>query len=110
MFQSEKKRSFLLFALGYLTPRDWALQLDWGSHLSPKVEAPWSAPTGKCSQEKKGELPFFLLGLFDPEGLGAGTRRHQKWKHLGQPRQANVLKRKKANFLFFSWGYLTPRG
>ncbi|MGD6968652.1 hypothetical protein ACQCVP_19720 [Rossellomorea vietnamensis] len=50
------------------------------------------------------------MGLFDPEGIGAGTRRHQKWKHLDQPRQANVLKRKKAVSLFISWGYLTPRG
>ncbi|TYS80775.1 hypothetical protein FZC80_06620 [Rossellomorea aquimaris] len=30
--KAKKRRSFLLFALGYLTPRDWALQLDWGSH------------------------------------------------------------------------------
>ncbi|TYS19043.1 hypothetical protein FZC78_06030 [Rossellomorea vietnamensis] len=29
-----KKAVFLLFSSGYLTPRDWALELDWGSHLS----------------------------------------------------------------------------
>ncbi|EDL65100.1 hypothetical protein BSG1_07219 [Bacillus sp. SG-1] len=34
MFLSEKKVTFLLFAEGYLTPRGWVLQLDWGSHLS----------------------------------------------------------------------------
>ncbi|MGD6966546.1 hypothetical protein ACQCVP_08965 [Rossellomorea vietnamensis] len=34
MFRREKKEVFLLFSLGYLTPRGWALQLDWGSHLS----------------------------------------------------------------------------
>ncbi|EDL64600.1 hypothetical protein BSG1_09041 [Bacillus sp. SG-1] len=46
---SKKRGSFLLFDEGYLTPRGWALQLDWGSHLSAKVEVPLSAPTGKCS-------------------------------------------------------------
>ncbi|TYS82819.1 hypothetical protein FZC80_04585 [Rossellomorea aquimaris] len=90
MFRREKKAVFLLFSSSYLTPRSWALELDWGSHLSSKVEAPWSAPTGKCSQEKKGGLPFYLLGLFDPEGLGAGTRRTlvpQEVTHL--PFQSN---------------------
>ncbi|MGD6966549.1 hypothetical protein ACQCVP_08980 [Rossellomorea vietnamensis] len=63
MFRREKKANFLLFSLGYLTPRGWALQLDWGSHLSSKVEAPWSAPTGKCSQEKKRWSSFLSLGV-----------------------------------------------
>ncbi|MGD6965991.1 hypothetical protein ACQCVP_06150 [Rossellomorea vietnamensis] len=27
------------------------------------------------SREKKALFPFIFLGLFDPEGLGAGTRR-----------------------------------
>ncbi|MGD6964850.1 hypothetical protein ACQCVP_00305 [Rossellomorea vietnamensis] len=27
------------------------------------------------SREKKATFPFILLRLFDPEGLGAGTRR-----------------------------------
>ncbi|WP_426900388.1 hypothetical protein [Rossellomorea vietnamensis] len=27
-------------------------------------------------KRKKGGFPFILFGLFDPEGLGAGTRRH----------------------------------
>ncbi|MGD6966063.1 hypothetical protein ACQCVP_06515 [Rossellomorea vietnamensis] len=48
MFRREKKVLFLLFSSGYLTPRSWALELD-----ETKAEAPWSAPTGKCSQEKK---------------------------------------------------------
>ncbi|MGD6965279.1 hypothetical protein ACQCVP_02475 [Rossellomorea vietnamensis] len=34
----------------------------------------------------------------------------QKRKRPGQPRQANVPERKKAVFLLFSQGYLTPRG
>ncbi|WP_426896633.1 hypothetical protein [Rossellomorea vietnamensis] len=74
------------------------------------MEAPRSAPTGKCSQEKKRRFSFYSLGLFDPEGLGAGTRRHQKWKHLDQPRQANVLKRKKDGFPFILLGLFDPEG
>ncbi|MGD6969308.1 hypothetical protein ACQCVP_23155, partial [Rossellomorea vietnamensis] len=41
-------------------------------------------------KRKKGGLPFYLLGLFDPEGLGAGTRRTlvpQEVTHL--PFQSN---------------------
>ncbi|TYS79881.1 hypothetical protein FZC80_09625 [Rossellomorea aquimaris] len=51
------------------TPRGWPLELNElrlctaGSHLSSKVEAPWSAPTGKCSQEKKRRPSFFSLGV-----------------------------------------------
>ncbi|MGD6965230.1 hypothetical protein ACQCVP_02225 [Rossellomorea vietnamensis] len=63
MFRIEKRWSFLLFDAGYLIPRGWALELDWGSHLSSKVEAPWSAPTGKCSQEKKRRSSFLSLGV-----------------------------------------------
>ncbi|MGD6966536.1 hypothetical protein ACQCVP_08915 [Rossellomorea vietnamensis] len=40
-------------------------------------------------REKKPVFPFILSGLFDPEGLGAGTRRYQKWKRPAQARQAN---------------------
>ncbi|MGD6965313.1 hypothetical protein ACQCVP_02645 [Rossellomorea vietnamensis] len=78
MFRREKKANFLLFSSGYLTPRGWALQLDWG------VTFQWVRNLG-------------LTCL-------------QKWKRPGQPRQANVLKRKKGGLPFISWGYLTPRG
>ncbi|EDL64010.1 hypothetical protein BSG1_07354 [Bacillus sp. SG-1] len=37
MFLSEKRWFSLLFAEGYLTPRGWALQLDWGSPPVPLV-------------------------------------------------------------------------
>ncbi|MGD6966238.1 hypothetical protein ACQCVP_07415 [Rossellomorea vietnamensis] len=57
-------------------------------------------------REKKVVFPFILSGLFDPEGLGAGTRRNQKWKRLGQPRQANVPERKKGGFSFYSLGVI----
>ncbi|MGD6967299.1 hypothetical protein ACQCVP_12780 [Rossellomorea vietnamensis] len=43
------------------------------------------------SREKKAGLPFILFGLFDPEGLGAGTGLIIKRKRLDQPRQTNVL-------------------
>ncbi|TYS14077.1 hypothetical protein FZC78_19700 [Rossellomorea vietnamensis] len=44
--KAKKRRSFLLFALGYLTPRDWALQLDWGltCPASPAGDRTPSAP------------------------------------------------------------------
>ncbi|TYR77730.1 hypothetical protein FZC79_02635 [Rossellomorea vietnamensis] len=58
MFSREKKVLFLLFSWGYLTPRGWALQLD-----ATKAEAPCSAPTGKCSQEKKRCSSFYSLGV-----------------------------------------------
>ncbi|TYS17078.1 hypothetical protein FZC78_10690 [Rossellomorea vietnamensis] len=34
---SKKRRSFLLFDAGYLTPRGWALQLDFGVSPVPLV-------------------------------------------------------------------------
>ncbi|MGD6802934.1 DNA helicase [Rossellomorea aquimaris] len=57
---------------------------------------PWSAPTGKCSKE-----------------LGAGTGFGvspclQKWKRFCQPRQANVLKRKKCGVPFILFGLFDP--
>ncbi|MGD6966242.1 hypothetical protein ACQCVP_07435 [Rossellomorea vietnamensis] len=61
-------------------------------------------------REKKAVFPFILSGLFDPEGLGAVTRRHQKWKRLGQPRQANVPEKKKAVFPFILSGLFDPEG
>ncbi|TYR73387.1 hypothetical protein FZC79_18960 [Rossellomorea vietnamensis] len=56
MFLREKRRSFLLFSEGYLTPRGWALKLDVS-----KAKAPWSVPTGKCSSEKKGGFSFYSV-------------------------------------------------
>ncbi|EDL64650.1 RNA polymerase sigma-54 factor [Bacillus sp. SG-1] len=70
MFHSEEKVIFPFIRCGLFEPRGWTLQLDWGSHLSSKVEAPLSAPTGKCSEEKKRR--FFLLfssGYLIPRGL-----------------------------------------
>jgi hypothetical protein len=52
--------------------------------------------------EKKAVFPFILQGLFDPEGLGAGAGLHKKRKRLDQPRQANVLRRKKGALSFYS--------
>ncbi|MGD6966586.1 hypothetical protein ACQCVP_09165 [Rossellomorea vietnamensis] len=54
-------------------------------------------------REKKANFPFILFGLFDPEGLGAGTRRPlvlQEVAHL--PLQSckvcNLAKRKNLDF------------
>ncbi|MGD6965007.1 DNA helicase [Rossellomorea vietnamensis] len=51
--------------------------MDTEPRVSPVIKSGSAllSPTGKCSQEKKGGFPIILLGLFDPEGLGAGTRR-----------------------------------
>ncbi|TYS19585.1 hypothetical protein FZC78_00710 [Rossellomorea vietnamensis] len=54
------------------------------------------------SREEKEVFPFILFGLFDPEELAAGTGLIIKWKRLDQPRQANVLKRRKGGFPFSS--------
>ncbi|MGD6966234.1 hypothetical protein ACQCVP_07395 [Rossellomorea vietnamensis] len=46
------------------------------------------------SREEKAFFPFILLGLFDPEGLGAGTRRPlvpQEIVHL--PLQSTLRKK-----------------
>ncbi|MGD6967297.1 hypothetical protein ACQCVP_12770 [Rossellomorea vietnamensis] len=53
-------------------------------------------------REKKAGFPFILFGLFDPEELAAETGLIIKWKRLDQPRQANVLKRRKGGFPFYS--------
>jgi hypothetical protein len=53
-------------------------------------------------REKKGVFPFILFGLFDPEGLGAGAGFIKKRKRPVKPRQANVPKRKKGGFSFYS--------
>ncbi|MGD6967292.1 hypothetical protein ACQCVP_12745 [Rossellomorea vietnamensis] len=50
------------------------------------------------------------MGLFDPEGLGAGTRRIKSGSALVSPDRQMFSREKKAVFLLFSWGYLTPRG
>ncbi|MGD6802390.1 hypothetical protein ACQCUR_07160, partial [Rossellomorea vietnamensis] len=54
------------------------------------------------SREKKAVFPFILLRLFDPEELAAATGLIKKWKRPEQLRQANVLKRKKGGFPFYS--------
>ncbi|MGD6967291.1 hypothetical protein ACQCVP_12740 [Rossellomorea vietnamensis] len=60
--------------------------------------------------EKKAVFPFIRFGLFDPEGLGAGTRRIKSGSALVSPDRQMFQSEKKAVFLLFSWGYLTPRG
>ncbi|TYS13649.1 hypothetical protein FZC78_21030 [Rossellomorea vietnamensis] len=61
-------------------------------------------------KRKKGGFPFILLGLCDPEGLGAGTRRIKSGSALVSPDRQKFTREKKAVFLLFSWGYVTPRG
>ncbi|EDL64018.1 hypothetical protein BSG1_07394 [Bacillus sp. SG-1] len=59
-----------------MTPRSWAQQLDWGSQTVIKSESALISPDRQMFlREKKAHLPFILSGLFDPEGLGAETRR-----------------------------------
>ncbi|MGD6804525.1 hypothetical protein [Rossellomorea aquimaris] len=53
-------------------------------------------------REKKAVFPFILVGLFDPEELGAATGLNKKWKRPELLRQANVPKRKKGGFSFYS--------
>ncbi|MGD6968985.1 hypothetical protein ACQCVP_21430 [Rossellomorea vietnamensis] len=58
------------------------------------------------SGEEKAVVPFILQGLFDPEGLGAGAGLHKKRKRPDQPRQANVLWRRKGGLSFYSPGVI----
>ncbi|MGD6967290.1 hypothetical protein ACQCVP_12735 [Rossellomorea vietnamensis] len=69
MFQSEKKAVFPFIRFGLFDPEGLGAELDWRSHLSSKVEAPWSAPTGKCSKAKKRRsFLLFALGYLTPRG------------------------------------------
>ncbi|MGD6965020.1 hypothetical protein ACQCVP_01155 [Rossellomorea vietnamensis] len=63
MFSREKKAIFPFILLRLFDPEGLGAGTRLGSHLSSKVEAPWSALTGKCSQEKKRWSSFLSLGV-----------------------------------------------
>ncbi|MGD6967224.1 hypothetical protein ACQCVP_12400 [Rossellomorea vietnamensis] len=49
-------------------------------------------------REKKAGFPFILLRLFDPEGLGAGTRRIKSVSALVSPDRQMFSREKKGGF------------
>ncbi|WP_426898091.1 hypothetical protein [Rossellomorea vietnamensis] len=83
--------------------------------LHKKWKRPDQTRQANVPKRKKGELPFILFGLFDPEGLGAATRLgvspvFKSGSTLVSPDRQMFSREKKVVFLFISWGYLTPRG
>ncbi|MGD6968911.1 hypothetical protein ACQCVP_21050 [Rossellomorea vietnamensis] len=52
------------------------------------------------SREKKAGFPFILLGLFDPEGLGAVAGRIKSGSASNSPDRQMFLREKKAGFPF----------
>ncbi|MGD6968764.1 hypothetical protein ACQCVP_20300 [Rossellomorea vietnamensis] len=66
MFRIEKKVVFPFIRCGLfdpegLSPFQWVRTLGHWNWIDYKVEAPWSAPTGKCSASKKGGLSFYSM-------------------------------------------------
>ncbi|MGD6965848.1 hypothetical protein ACQCVP_05420 [Rossellomorea vietnamensis] len=67
------------------------------------------------SREKKAVFPFILSGLYDPEGLGAGTRLGvspviKSGSALVSPDRQMFSREKKAVFPFILSGLYDPEG
>ncbi|RIW29960.1 hypothetical protein D3H55_17390 [Bacillus salacetis] len=70
-----KKRDRNLLVVGHWS---WIEPPRLACGVSPVIKsgsAPISPDRQMFQREKKAIFPFILFGLFDPEGLGAGTRR-----------------------------------
>ncbi|WP_426895916.1 hypothetical protein [Rossellomorea vietnamensis] len=83
--------------------------------LYKKWKRPVQPRQANVPHRKKVVFPFIRCGLFDPEGLGAGTGLgvspvFKSGSTLVSPDRQMFSREKKAVFLFISWGYLTPRG
>ncbi|MGD6966973.1 hypothetical protein ACQCVP_11125 [Rossellomorea vietnamensis] len=81
MFQSEKKAVFPFIRFGLfdpegLSPFQWVRTLRRWNWTGTKSGSALISPDRQMFQsEKKAVFPFIRFGLFDPEGLGAGTGR-----------------------------------
>ncbi|MGD6804876.1 hypothetical protein [Rossellomorea aquimaris] len=62
------------------------------------------------SREEKAGFPFILLGLIDPEGLGAGSRRIKSGSALVSPDRQMFRIEKKGGFPFIRCGLFDPEG
>ncbi|RIW35617.1 hypothetical protein D3H55_06960 [Bacillus salacetis] len=60
--------------------------------------------------EKKAFFPFILLGLFDPEGLGAGAGLIKSGSTLISPDRHKTSRREGGSFTFLTDWLMTPRG
>ncbi|MGD6802900.1 hypothetical protein [Rossellomorea aquimaris] len=62
------------------------------------------------SREKKALFPFILLGLFDPEELGAAAGWIKSGSTLYRPDRHMFSREKKADFPFILLGLFDPEG